>query len=87
MKLIAKIFAICVIFVGFLACSNNNDTQHPTPLNKKVNTVKIIDQPVSVQRSKKTDKPIKKKVPCVSLQLPKKKAVYTNSNEVLKTRS
>ncbi|QQP27773.1 hypothetical protein [Lactobacillus ultunensis] len=89
MRLILNLFAVCLTLIGLSACSGGNDTQPPATLNKKVNTVKVIDQPVSIQRQNKPVKPLNQKLPCtpVQLQLPKKRTVYTNLNGILKTRS
>lgn len=85
MKLILKSTLVLLSLVSLTGCSNQ---AQPKPPKKEITTVKVTNQPVSLKKKKRI-KPETRTLPLLPWQKPinEKKAIYTNSNGILKDNS
>ena len=85
MKLILKSTLVLLSIVSLAGCSNQ---AQPKPPKKEITTVKVTNQPVSLKKKKRI-KPETRPLPLLPWQKPinEKKAIYTNSNGILKDNS
>ena len=82
MKLIIKLSLVALSLASLAGCSKQ---AQPKPPNKEITTVKVINQPVSLKKKNRV-KPPTRPLPLLPWQKPvhEKKAIYTNSNGILK---
>lgn len=85
MKLIIKLSLVALSLASLAGCSKQ---AQPKPPNKEITTVKVINQPVSLKKKNRV-KPPTRPLPLLPWQKPvhEKKAIYTNSNVILKDNS
>lgn len=85
MKLILKLTMGLLCLVSLSGCSNQTQSK---PAKPKITTVKVTNQPVSLKKPKQV-KPPTRPLPLIfwQKQIHAKKAIYTNSNNILKNNS
>ncbi|WP_308556746.1 hypothetical protein [uncultured Lactobacillus sp.] len=85
MKLILKLIMGFLCLASLSGCTNQTQSK---PAKPKITTVKVINQPVSLKKPKQV-KPPTRPLPLIfwQKQIHEKKAIYTNSNDILKDNS